>query len=167
MKASIIRIVLLLAVVIGIPASLAFQNPGILTPNMAGNGTPASNSIGCNSGVANQIYIQWDATTGHIWICDQSSGSYQWDHQSVAIAATTASIGGALVSLGCSNQTTVSVPGATTVMSCNISGAGGTQPANTQPQCYVSAANTVTVQFCTAIVLGITPTAQTYNLRLS
>lgn len=83
-----------------------------------------------------------------------------------SIHAVTGSIGGSLVSLGCANQTTVTVTGATTAMSCIMSGAGGTQPANVQPQCFVSAANTVTPQFCTSLTLGLTPAAQTYNISV-
>lgn len=83
-----------------------------------------------------------------------------------SIHAVTGSIGGGLISLGCANQTTVTVTGATTAMSCVMSGAGGTQPANVQPQCFVSAANTVTPQFCTSLTLGLTPAAQTYNISV-
>jgi hypothetical protein len=79
------------------------------------------------------------------------------------IKFVTGNIGGALITLGCANQTPITVPGATTGMSCTMSGAGGTQPSNVQPQCFVSAANTVTPQFCTALTLGLTPSAQAYN----
>lgn len=81
------------------------------------------------------------------------------------LAATTPSIGGSLVSVGCANQTAVTVTGATTGMTCSMSGTAG-NPANIQPQCSVSAANTVIPQLCTAIALGVTPTAQTYNIRV-
>lgn len=79
--------------------------------------------------------------------------------------ATTPSLGGSLVSVGCANQTAVTVTGATTGMTCSMSGTAG-NPANIQPQCSVSAANTVIPQLCTAIALGVTPTAQTYNIRV-
>ena len=55
------------------------------------------------------------------------------------------------------------MPGALTTMACAMSGTAG-NPANLQPQCSVSAADTVIPQLCTAF--GLTPAAQTYNLRV-
>ena len=81
----------------------------------------------------------------------------------VSLAATTPSLGGALLAAGCTNQAAVTVPGALTTMACAMSGTAG-NPANLQPQCSVSAADTVIPQLCTAF--GLTPAAQTYNLRV-
>lgn len=81
------------------------------------------------------------------------------------LKATTPSLGGTLISLGCTNQTAVTVTGATTAMACNMSAAAG-NPANTVPICSVTAANTVVPELCTAIALGVTPTAKTYNIVL-
>jgi hypothetical protein len=80
------------------------------------------------------------------------------------LAATTARLGGALLTPGCHNQSAVTVTGATTNMACVMSGAGGAQPTNVQASCFVSAANTVVPQLCTAV--STTPTAQTYNIRV-
>jgi hypothetical protein len=81
----------------------------------------------------------------------------------VSLAAVTPSIGGSLLSAGCSNQTPVTVTGALTTMVCAMSGQAG-NPANLQPQCSVTATNTVVPQLCTAIAL--TPAAQVYNIRV-
>lgn len=81
------------------------------------------------------------------------------------IKATTPSIGGALISLGCTNQTAVTVTGATTGMTCTMSGTAGT-PANLVPICSVTASNTVVPALCTSLTLGLTPTAKTYNITL-
>lgn len=81
------------------------------------------------------------------------------------LGATTPSLGGTLIAVGCSNQTTVTITGAATTMGCVMSGTAG-NPANIEPQCSVSATNTVTPQLCTSIALGVTPTAQTYNIRV-
>jgi hypothetical protein len=81
----------------------------------------------------------------------------------VSLAATTPSIGGGLLAAGCTNQAAVTVPGALTTMTCAMTGTAG-NPANLQPQCSVSAADTVIPQLCTAF--GITPAAQTYNIRV-
>jgi len=91
------------------------------------------------------------------------SASGAWTLPSIPIATTTASIGGSLLSLGCTNQSPMTVSGATTSMVCVMSGVAG-NPANIEPQCSVSAANTVTPQLCTAV--AVTPTAQTYNIRV-
>ncbi len=80
------------------------------------------------------------------------------------LQATTKSIGGSSLPVGCTNQNTVTVNRATTSMVCEMSGAGGTQPANIVPRCFVSAANTVTPQLCTSV--ATIPTAQTYNIRV-
>ncbi len=40
------------------------------------------------------------------------------------------------------------------------------KPTNLVPECSVLSANTVTPYLCTAITLGITPSAQTYNVRV-
>jgi hypothetical protein len=79
------------------------------------------------------------------------------------LAATTGSIGGSALAVGCTNQATVTVSGATTAMVCIMSGVAG-NPANVHPQCAVTAANTVTPQLCTAV--ATTPTAQSYNIRV-
>jgi hypothetical protein len=79
------------------------------------------------------------------------------------LSATTPSIGGVALAVGCTNQATVTVTGATTSMACVMSGAGG-NPANVQPQCSITAANTVTPQLCTAV--ATTPAAQSYNIRV-
>ncbi len=78
-------------------------------------------------------------------------------------SATSGSIGGSALSAGCTSEGTLTVSGATTSMVCLMSGTGG-NPANIQPQCSVTAANTVTLQLCTAV--SVTPTAQTYNVRV-
>ena len=65
--------------------------------------------------------------------------------------------------LGCTSKGTVTVTGAATSMACLMSGVGG-NPAQVQPQCSVTAASTVTVQFCT--VVAVTPAAQTYAIRV-
>lgn len=83
----------------------------------------------------------------------------------IPLGATTPSLGGTLIALGCSNQTNVTITGAATTMGCIMSGTAG-NPANIEPQCSVSATNTVTPQLCTSIALGVTPTAQTYNIRV-
>jgi hypothetical protein len=80
------------------------------------------------------------------------------------LAATTARLGGALLTPGCHNQSAVTVTGAATTMACVMSGAGGAQPTNVQASCFVSAANTVVPQLCTAV--STTPTTQTYNIRV-
>jgi hypothetical protein len=87
------------------------------------------------------------------------------NNMKAALSGITGSIGGSLLSVGCTNQPTVTVTGALTSMVCSMSGAGGAQPANIQPQCFVSAANTVTPQLCTAV--AVTPKAITYNIRVT
>jgi hypothetical protein len=79
------------------------------------------------------------------------------------LSTTTGSIGGSLLSLGCTSEGTVTVTGAATSMACLMSGVGG-NPANVQPQCSVTAASTVTVQFCAAV--AVTPASQTYAIRV-
>lgn len=171
----------------------------MLMTALIGSGAPDPIAIPCTStGNAGQIYTDIaSGALGRNWVCDNSSGSWAWDHlvvnsingatvpvsvaylatnssgqliagatPSAPLIAVTGSIGGSLISLGCANQATVTVAGAATTMVCTMSGAGGTQPANIQPQCFVSAANTVTPQFCTSITLGLTPSAQVYNLRV-
>ena len=81
------------------------------------------------------------------------------------LVATTASIGGAALTVGACATGTTSVSGATTSMAVSTSGAAGLDPGgNYQVRSYVSAAGTVTTEVC-AVVAG-TPTAQTYNLRV-
>jgi hypothetical protein len=80
------------------------------------------------------------------------------------LAATTARLGGVLLTPGCHNQSAIRLTGAATSMACVMSGAGGTQPTNIQASCFVSAADTVVPQLCTAV--STTPTAQAYNIRV-
>lgn len=101
--------------------------------------------------------------TGSASTCLTGAGTYT--ALSVPLKATTPSLGGSLISLGCTNQTAVTVTGATTAMGCYMSAAAG-NPANTVPICSVTAANTVVPELCTAIALGITPTAKAYNMVL-
>lgn len=79
-----------------VTAKHANAQSGTLTSNLSGNGTPTSNGWPCGTGYLNQIYIQNDATNGHIWLCDASTGSPAWDH--LLIGTTTMnSSGGSLI----------------------------------------------------------------------
>lgn len=128
--------------------------PSIVMGNTDGSHTTTFSPSTATSSTA----LNLPATSGTLALTSQIPAG--------ALTATTPSIGGSLVAVGCTAFSTVTVTGASTGQSCLMSGAGGAQPANIQPNCFVSAANTVTPQLCTAIVLGVTPAAQTYNLRV-
>lgn len=81
-----------------------------------------------------------------------------------SLATTTPTLGGSLLSAGCSTEAPVTVTGATTTMACVMSGVAG-NPTGIQPQCSVTAANTVVPQLCTGLAT-VTPVAQTYNIRV-
>lgn len=147
-----------------IPASTAFLASNSSSQVVAASAIDLSASG--NGGVTGNLAVSHlnsgtGASSSTYW-----RGDGTWTAPPAPLVAVTGSIGGSLISLGCANQATVTVAGAATTMVCTMSGAGGTQPANIQPQCFVSAANTVTPQFCTSITLGLTPSAQVYNLRV-
>lgn len=75
----------------------------------------------------------------------------------------TATMGGALLALGCTDQTPVTVTGSTTAMTCVMSGVSGT-PVNVVAECAVTAANTITPRLCVAVLT--TPVSQAYNIRV-
>lgn len=111
------------------------------------------------------MYVQTDATNGRIWLCDQSSGDWGWDHlisPMVATALTTSITGGSFILGGCTSVKTVTVTGAIV----------GTHAAMAAPiyasapsgniglfniTAWVSAANTVSVQGCAIGTLGSIP----------
>ena len=79
------------------------------------------------------------------------------------LVAVTPSIGGSLLTVGCTAFTTIVVASAATNMACIMSGVAG-NPANIQPQCSVLSPGVVTPQLCSAV--AVTPTAQVYNIRV-
>lgn len=80
------------------------------------------------------------------------------------IASTTATIGGALLLLGCTTGS-ASVAGATSGMVAVASPAGAINPGlGVVYNAYVSAANTVTIQVCALAALTLSST--TYNVRV-
>ncbi|HVJ04948.1 MAG TPA: hypothetical protein VM578_04715 [Candidatus Saccharimonadales bacterium] len=118
----------------------------------SGSGAPTGS---CTNG---SMYSRTD--TGTVYVCQ---GTVWGGAQVVSFAATTASIGGSALAVGCTNQSPITVTGATTSMACVMSGTEG-NPVNVHPQCAVTGANTVTPQLCTAV--AATPAAQTYNIRV-
>jgi hypothetical protein len=159
--------------------------PTTLGFNVVLPGTGANTWLGWNSVTTNQSIAQQfvggnlltsdpSCTSGSYWIDPIAGSTNNWRMCSngtlstlptatTPLTGTTASIGGDLLAVGCTNETTLTVTGATTAMACVISGTAG-NPANVQPQCAVTAANTVTPQLCTAV--AVTPTARTYNVRI-
>lgn len=78
------------------------------------------------------------------------------------LSGTTGSIGGGLLTIGCTSGT-VSITGAATGMA--VVATPLTFPGNNiQWQAYVSSANTITVSVCTSLTL--TPTASVYYVRV-
>lgn len=162
---SIVALVALAILATGVRLEEKVHAQSIITSNLAGNGTPTAAGWACNAGYNNQLFIQWDATNGHIWICDQSIGSYSWDHQTLPIAGTTVSIGGALLILGGSTSGTASVTGAAIGQVCSANASDGTlPPVGIIIDCAVTGTGIVTVRLSAAI--AGTPAAKTYNVRL-
>lgn len=84
---------------------------------------------------------------------------------SVPLTATTASLGGGLLSAGACASNTTTVTGATTTMAVQVTPATTTDIGSLALwKGFVSAANTVTVEVC-AVVVG-TPIATPYNIRV-
>lgn len=152
------------------------QNTAVLPATiMSGMGTPSSNSIACNAGVANtntgSLYIQRDITIGNaIWKCVllPDGVTYSWVAPFVSPvigAGTTVSIGGSLLILNGTVSGTATVTGAVVGSNCVATRSDGSLPiAGMIIDCAVSTANTVTVRL-TALIAG-TPSATTYNVRV-
>lgn len=86
-------------------------------------------------------------------------------YQPLPLAGTTGSIGGSALTAGTCATGIVTVTGATTGMAAVASPV--TYPgAPFEWNAYVSAANTVTVNVCTNLAAGGTPTASAYNVRV-
>ena len=137
---------------------------GIPAPMLYGSGTPDTN-YACNASTANLTYIQTDASTGRLWICDNSTGALAWEHLMAPFlgSATSGTItGGAFILGGCTATTTVTVSGATVgVNSALAAPIWATAPVGNMGlfnlTAWVSAANTVTIQGCAIGVLGSVP----------
>lgn len=137
---------------------------GIPAISLSGTGSPAS-SINCNAASGNIQYIQTDATSGRLWICDFSTGSWAWDHMLntlVGTATTGAITAGSFILGGCTSIVTVTVAGA--VVGTNSAAASpvfATAPTGNVALlniiAWVSAANTVSVQGCAIGTLGSVP----------
>lgn len=83
-----------------------------------------------------------------------------------ALSGITASMGGSLLSVGVPITSTVTVAGASTNMVCVMDPSpGNTLIASIIADCYVSSANTVTTRL-TGLIVGLTPAAQTYIIRV-
>lgn len=122
------------------------------------------------SNYTSQIATNLIGTTQTMWLRTQNGGASTWNGwiqvypgTSGILSATSPSIGGSALSVGCTNQSTVTVSGAVTSMACVMTGVVS-NPTNIQPQCVVTSANTVTPQLCTAV--ASTPGAQTYAIRV-
>ncbi len=153
----------------GVP-SIAVAGTDYLTPTGSGSGLTGLSASSLASGTvpvarlplgtasaAGAVQCDGTTITCTAGVISNASGT--------VLKATTPSIGGSLISVGCTAQATVTVTGAATTMACVMSGVGG-NPTNLVPECSVLSANTVTPYLCTAITLGITPSAQTYNVRV-
>jgi hypothetical protein len=162
--------------------------PAAVTKPMRAVGSAPSS--GCAAGTVNAVDLDSAPSSfaSMIYVCAQTSpGVYAWTLQTgsgatgatgptgptgatgatgatgpAAIAGTSASIGGSLLSAGACASGTATVTGAAS------SGALQATP-NTYPGdgiwwgAYLSATNTATVKVCAAV--SATPTASTYNVR--
>lgn len=82
------------------------------------------------------------------------------------LSGITPAIGGSLLTVGVPLTQTVTVTGAATSMVCVMDpSAGNALIVSVIADCYVSASNTVTVRL-TSLIVGITPTSQTYSIRV-
>lgn len=80
------------------------------------------------------------------------------------LAATTASLGGSVLLLGARSCNTTNVAGALSGMSVQASPNGDPGAGVSPPNAWVSSSGVVTT--CISALVAVTPTAQTYNLRI-
>jgi hypothetical protein len=136
---------------------------GLAAPLYFGTGAPTKTCSLTN--LAGVAYIQTDATNGRLWICDNSVGSWSWDHLLSPILGSTASFGGALVVLGTSITSTAAVTGASVGSNCVATRADGTfLPVGLNIDCAVLTTGVATVRI-SALIAG-TPASGTYNVRV-
>lgn len=109
------------------------------------------------AGSSGQVLESQGTNTAPIWVSTSTLGF------PVILAATSASLGGGLLTAGTCASNTTTVSGATTAMVAltdpvTYPGDGSIYDA------YVSAANVVTVKVCA--IVTVTPSASTYNIRV-
>lgn len=137
---------------------------GMPAPQLFGTGAPTTS---CASDVSYQglTYIQTDATNGRLWICDQSSGSWGWDHllsPILGVATTSTFASQSYLLSGCTAIQTVTITGA--VVGVNsaaaypvYASAPSGSPGLLNIAAWVSAANTISVQACAFGIIGSVP----------
>ena len=85
----------------------------------------------------------------------------------MALKGTTGSIGGSALTAGTCASGTATITGATTAMACFSQPSTGTFIGGAFTEnCTVTAANTATVNVCTTLAAGGTPTAATHTVRV-
>lgn len=92
-----------------------------------------------------------------------------WTAAQAPLVGTTASWnnGGSAISANtCVNGPTVSITGAATTMAISVTPAGNPGLGLTWNNAYISSGTTVQIQVCNVTGTGITPTAETYNVRM-
>lgn len=126
---------------------------------------PSNATLTVNGGASGKPWIFQDLGAESVANATSSSPAISSQYLgNAALRGQTPSIGGSLISQGCTSFSTVTITGASnTIGVCIMSGVGG-NPANIQPQCSVTSGNTITPQLCTGVSAGVTPTAQTYNI---
>lgn len=152
-----------LALFAALAVSLHAQStPPNVNTSLVGTGSPTAP---CVASLQGQIYVQTDSTIGRIWVCDNSTGSWAWDHLLSAVQgiATTGTItGGTFILGGCTTTTTVTIAGATVgTNTATASPIYVTAPTGNQGlfnlTAWVSAANTVSIQGCSLGALSGVP----------
>lgn len=150
------------------PCDFGVTTSGVITCtdplaiNSSGNGLTAAEGT-APSGVASSDVL-WPDSTYHGWKMNNNNGGAV--NVAGSLSGTTGSIGGSSVSAGACATGTATVTGVASTMSIiatpsNTAGPG----AQFFIQAYMSASNTVTVNVCTDLAAGGTPTATTYNVR--